>query len=261
MKRTLATLATIASLYGCASEPTVVSNPLPSPPAQIVQTIPQPTRQSISDYVSGSSTGAVTHAQVPYSLDTITLAGSREYIVQPNARKNDGELEFRLTPYNEATLLHDGKQRITSIESQRTYVPTKVMIPSATAGEPATEASEIQFKPLGAYSTKTPPLRSKNPSDIETRTRSQDDAEFNMPKATILGQEFYVAVKRDNTGKVTNTYFVPVESTLLGIRNADRAITLRNAGNIYEIREVADYSKREDETARKTKAPEVDTVK
>ena len=260
MRKTLATLATIAALSGCASEPVAVSPPLPSP-ASISLPAPQPSRNSVTDYISGTSTSAVTHAQAPYSLDTIILAGSREYIVQPNIHQKEGELEFRLTPYENATLLHDRKGRAVSIESPNTYVPAQVMIPAAKAGiDPATEASEIYFKPLGAYSSKTPSPKKRNPEEIETRTRSQDDSEFNIPTTTIQGKEFYVAVKRDDKGNVTNTYFVPVEGAVIGVRQRDRAITLRNPGKIYEIAEVTDYKTRTATPAKST-TPEVEAVK
>lgn len=262
MKKTLVALTAAATahiLSACASNDVPRSPPLQTPPP-IVQTAPQPTRHSVTDYISGASAGKLTQSQVPYSIDTIVLAGNREYVVQPNTHKNDGELEFRLTPYESATFMHDRTGRTVGIESPRTYVPTKVMIPAATSGDPATEASEISFKPIGAYASRAPPLKKRSPADIETRTRSNDDTEFNLNTTTIQGKEFYVAVKRDDKGNVTNTYFVPVEGSIVGIRQRDRAITLRNQSNIFEIAEVTDYKSREEKPVKST-APEVESVK
>ncbi len=248
MKKTLATLTALYALSGCASNDVPHSPPLQTPPP-----ITQAPTPSVKDYIPGSRAGAVNQSNLPYTLDTIVLAGNREYIVQPNTHQKDGELEFRLTPYEEATLMHDRTGRTTSIDSPNTYVPTKVMIGTA-------EASEIKFKPIGPYATKAPPLKKRNPSDVEIGSRSENDAEFNLPTTEIQGKEFYVAVKRDDKGNVTNTYFVPIEGSVVGVRQKDRVITLRSPGNIYEIAEVTDYSKRADIPIKST-TPEVDAVK
>jgi len=264
MRKTLAALAAIAALSGCASKEFPRSPPLPSPSPAVTQ----PTRQKVNDYLPGTTIDAITHSQVPYSIETVTLDMSdrssrtpvlETYISQPNTHAQPNERGVRWTPYKEATLFHDTEGRTTSIESAISYIPTKVIIKSTKA-----EASEITFKPLGPYSSRTPPLRKISPSGLEMGVKTQDDSEFNLPVIQVQeeGQtkRFYVARQYDAKGELETVFIVPVEDTQIGVRQGDRAITLRNPGNIYELKEVKDYSTRTPAPVKST-TPEVEAIK
>ena len=253
MRKTLATLAAISALNGCAGLDLFfgVDEPQPNPPQQspiVAQPAPlpqEPPRQNgytVKDVINGHRTDYLTQARAPHSLSTVVLAGT-EYAVERNKIKQAGELEFTLRSYKESILFSDDSDKVVNIESTNLYVPTRHMVPNLAASpgtSPCTKpASKAYFNTTGPYAVKAQINGASKADGLAVRTRTQDDGKFELRTIEIDRRSFYVPITIDNaTGNIQDTFLVPVEGTQRGINQENGQIILRNPGNIYRLKAV-----------------------
>ena len=269
MKKTLATLGLIATLYGCGSSPQPVteststrireesthevkdlndtnaqSAPSPTyPPVAVTPIRPEPRRGIIteSDHtipsqyfefehaIRGSLPTKVTNNNYQYSLEKIIVNGEAYYL-EANRSKQENELEFILKKDNEAIPFPG------YLESDTVYIPTKYMIGKSPA-------TEFKLKKDGDFGIKvkrtTPPV---NKIDNGIVYVTQEDVEFAV-KATAIPsisnpnekEAYFTPFFENPTTKIKTVMFLPVKSTQVAPTPDDRIIMRNTVQGMYEL--------------------------
>lgn len=213
------------------------------------------------DNLKGAQLRQVTDNDSKYVLERVVINGNDIYILN-NEYKKDGELEFRLTKYEDHKKLIDDKEKKTEITSNNFYVPNKV---TRKVDNKEVPAREITLSTTGKFAKKAK-IKKYETNELETGIINEEETDilYNIRTIVINGKEFYVPrVENDkiNDSDSLPFYIMPINGTKK-IINAEGEITLRNEDGFYRPKKISknDYEARKPLPAPQPipKTPEID---